>query len=149
MKDIYKIIKEVDKHKERLEYTINKIKSWESVEEKTLDDPDKVEVLDSLIFRFTKMQDSIGQKLFPAVLQQIGEEYRNMPFIDILNRLEQLEFIESASIWKKIREARNILTHTYPWETELIIEGLKETVGLSEELMSIYGRIKIKLEKYV
>jgi hypothetical protein len=149
LKDIGKIIEEIDKHKERLEYTINKIKSWESIEEKTLNNPDKVEVLDSLIFRFAKMQDSIGQKLFAAILRQIGEEDRNIPFIDILNRLEQLEFIESASIWKKIREARNILTHTYPWETELIIEGIKETIVLSEKLMSIYEKIKIKLQKYV
>ncbi len=37
------------------------------------------ETIDAFIFRFSKMQDVMGEKLFPAILNVLGEEYRNRP----------------------------------------------------------------------
>ena len=39
------------------------------------------------------MQDVIGEKLFPALLYFLGEDISKRSFIDIFNRLEQLEII--------------------------------------------------------
>ncbi len=84
------------------------------------------------------------QKLFPLTLEflELEEEVRNKPFIDILNRLEKLELIESAEKWKELRELRNLLTHTYSWEKEELIENLKVALKRSEELLSTFEKFK-------
>ncbi len=68
MKNIKFIIEELEKHKEKLLYSKNKIENWGKLSEDDLNDPEKVETMDSFIFRFCKMQDSMGEKLFPATL---------------------------------------------------------------------------------
>jgi len=145
VKDINLIYNEIEKHKERLEYAKNKISRIE-LNEEVLENPEIIETIDSFIFRFSKMQDTMGEKLFPLVLQMLGEEVRNKPFIDILNRLEQLEFIPSAEEWKKLKELRNNLTHTYPWEKEVLINEIKEALRYSEKMINIFQQIKEKLQ---
>ena len=148
MKDIKLVLQELEKHKERLLYSKEKIKSWGELSEDTLKDVEKVETIDSFIFRFSKMQDSMGEKLFPLTLEFLGEEVRNKPFIDILNRLEKLEILESAEEWKRLRELRNLLTHTYPWETKEVIENIVIALNYSERLIEIYERFKSYLRAH-
>jgi uncharacterized protein with HEPN domain len=142
LKDLKVVFNELEKHRERLVYSKKKIESWNRIDEKILQNPEKVETIDSFIFRFSKLQDSMGEKLFPLTLEFLGEEVRNKPFIDILNRLERLELIESAQKWKELRELRNILTHTYPWETEIIIDTVKIALKKSEELIRTLDKFK-------
>ncbi len=149
MKDINLVLKEIDRHKDRLEYVIKKIKSWGQLNVEMLNDPEKVETIDAFLFRFSKIQDTMGEKLFPLILEILGEEARNKPFIDILNRLEQLELLPSANKWKELGKIRNLLTHTYPWEQEILTKELKQAINTSDELMEIYGNIKEKIGHYL
>ncbi|WP_457622329.1 hypothetical protein [Persephonella sp.] len=149
MKNIYLVLKEIDRHRDRLEYVVNKIKSWDELDTEILDNPEKVETLDAFLFRFSKMQDTMEEKLFPLILEIFGEEARNKPFIDILNRLEQLEILPSANKWKELRKIRNLLTHTYPWEQEILIKELKQAINASDRLMKIYQNIKEKIKPYL
>jgi len=114
LKDLKLILEELKRHRDRLVFSKRKIESWKDLSAEILRDPEKVETIDSFIFRFSKLQDSMDQKLFPATLEFLGEEVRKLPFIDILNKLEQLELVESAEKWKELRELTNLLTHTYP-----------------------------------
>ena len=148
MKDIKLVLDEIDKHKERLNYAKSKIEKWHLTQE-LLENPEIVETIDSFIFRFSKMQDSMGEKLFPLILEILGEETRNKPFIDILNKLEKLEFIPSANEWKKLRNLRNSLTHTYPWEKEILLEEIKEALSAADKIVEIYKQIKEKLKPYL
>ncbi|NPA41707.1 MAG: hypothetical protein GXO18_05465 [Aquificae bacterium] len=140
-KDINLIIQEIEKHKERVLYTAGKIKAWNLTGE-ILENPEVVETIDSFIFRFSKMQDSMSQKLFPAVLELLEEDVRDKSFIDILNRMEQLNLIPSANEWKKLRELRNHLTHAYPWEKEILLEGIKEALNKYQVLIDTFEAIK-------
>ncbi len=149
MKDIKLVLQEIDKHKERLKYVVDKIKSWHELNTEILNYPEKVETIDAFLFRFSKMQDTMREKLFPLILEILGEETRNKPFIDILNRLEQLEILPSADKWKELRKIRNLLMHTYPWEQETLIKELKEAIRASEELIKIYESIKDKIKPYL
>ncbi len=149
MKDIKYVFWEIDKHIERLNSARNKILSWENLDKEIFEDNEKVNIIDSFIFRFSKMQDAMGEKLFPLVLEILGEDVRKKPFLDILNRLEQLEFIPSANEWKELRVLRNELTHTYPWEEEILIENIKKALKKSQELIDIYENIKQKIQKYI
>jgi len=142
VKDLKFVIQELEKHRERLLYSKNKIETWEKLDGETLNSPENVETIDSFIFRFCKMQDAMGEKLFPLTLQFLGEEVRNKPFIDILNRLERLEILDSAETWKKLREIKNFLTHVYPWETEETIEYIKIALSYTNILIDIYEKFK-------
>ena len=142
MKDLKFILEELKKHRERLIFSKEKIESWKDLSAETLKNPEKVETIDSFIFRFSKLQDSMGQKLFPATLEFLGEDIRGLPFIDILNKLEKLRLIDSAGKWKELRELRNLLTHTYPWEEEELISNIKVALKRSEELLETLERFE-------
>jgi hypothetical protein len=66
--------------------------------------------IDQLIFRFSKLQDSMGEKIFPFILRMAGEEVKKKTFIDILNRLEELDIVNKNE-WLQLREIRNQIAH--------------------------------------
>jgi hypothetical protein len=104
-------------------------------------DPMVLSFFDQLIFRFSKLQDSMGGKLFPALLENLGEEVRGKPFIDVLIKLEELELLENSDDWLLLRETRNIVTHEYPFITEEIINGLNLLSKHQKLLIDIWQRL--------
>ncbi len=108
---------------------------------RTLTD-DEIEHLDQMIYRFSKMQDSIGERLFKAVLIFLEEDIKNKPFLDILNKLEQLEVIPSKDEWLRLRKLRNELAHEYSNEDEENVAVLNMLVGEIKAINSIYSGVK-------
>jgi len=53
-------------------------------------DPERLRILDQLLFRFSKLQDALGIRLVPATLAALAEPFEEWPMIDRLNRLEKL-----------------------------------------------------------
>jgi len=110
-----KALIECETHLKRMDYARNKLKSLMPLTEatyKTLRD-EQIEALDQYIFRFTKMQDAMGERLFRHILALLEEPAHDQPFLDKLNRLEQLGALESKGEWLKLRTLRNQLTHEY------------------------------------
>jgi hypothetical protein len=90
-----------------------------------------VEHIDQLIYRFSKLQDAMGERLFPTVLEYLGEEGRRLPFLDALNRLEALGVIKSAEAWLVLRRIRNEVAQDYSDEAEescSYLNGFREQV---------------------
>lgn len=79
---------------------------------------DEIEHIDQMVYRFSKLQDSIGDRLFKSVLSFLEEDIKNKPFLDILNRLEQLAILPSKDEWLRLRKLRNELSHEYSSEDE-------------------------------
>ena len=102
---------------------------------------------DQLIYRFLQLQDTIGNKLFPLILQGLGEYTQNMPFIDILNKLEKLSVIESTEKWLSLRETRNLVTHEYPDNEKEIVDGLNELHQQSQYLSSALNNLLVYIRK--
>lgn len=113
-------------HSERMRFAWEKVKSHFPLDrEKYLNlRPEELSFFDQLIFRFAKLQDTMGGRLFPAILENLGEEVRELPFIDRLAKLEELSIIPSADEWLLLRETRNIVIHEYPTITDEVIQGL-------------------------
>ncbi|WP_297092272.1 hypothetical protein [uncultured Draconibacterium sp.] len=113
-------------HSERMLFAEEKLKKHFPLSKATYLQlqPEELSFFDQLIFRFSKLQDSMGSRLFPALLLNLGENVKGIPFIDLLNKLEELEIINSADDWLLLRETRNIVTHEYPFVTEEVIQGL-------------------------
>lgn len=90
---------------------------------------DEVRTLDQLVFRFGRLQDAIGTRLLPALLQLTQEWRDNEPFIDKLNRAEKLGMLPSAEQWQLLRELRNQTAHEYPAQPELVLANLNRLVA--------------------
>ncbi len=147
LKDPKRVIEELERHRARMLYAKKQIEEWDFLDEEIFEDPQKVAVIDSFIFRFSKMQDAMGKKLFPLTLQLLEEDVENLPFIDWLNRLERLGLIPSAEEWLQLRSLRNLIIHTYPWETEKILKNLKEALKATELLEEVYATFRKLLEE--
>lgn len=89
---------------------------------------------DLLVHRFSKLQDTIGDKIFPLFLTILGENIDHKSFIDRLNMLEKLNIISDADRWREYRSARNAAAHEYPHNFELMADNLNRIVVLSKEL---------------
>jgi len=133
-------------HHERMSFAYGKIeKYFPLTREKYISlDPVELSFFDQLIFRFSRLQDGMGGKLFPALLESLGEEVRGVPFIDLLTKLEELNLLDDSKSWLLLRETRNIVTHEYPFITEEVIEGLNQLNDHYLLIVSIWKH----LEKY-
>jgi hypothetical protein len=142
LRKLEKVIEELERHKARMLFAKKQIEEWGEITEETFEDSQKVAIIDSFIFRFSKFQDTLGKKLFPLTLKLLGEDIDNLPFIDWLNRLERLGLIPSTQFWMEQRALRNLITHTYPWETEKLLRNLKDALEKSGELLEVYENLK-------
>lgn len=82
----------------------------------------EIEHIDQFIYRFSKMQDSMGTRLIPALYSWLEGDSTPKPFLDILNRFEKLSIIKSVDNWQLFRNLRNNLAYDYP-------ESLAQTVA--------------------
>ena len=110
------IISECDKHIQRMNSASKKIQHLMPLDVETFSKltDDDIAYFDQFFFRFSKLQDAMGEKLFPNILVFLEEKnVASKPFIDILNRMEQLGLIEDKNRWLELRELRNELAHEY------------------------------------
>lgn len=130
-------------HSERMSFALEKIKIHFPLnrEKYLLLQPEELSFLDQLIFRFSKLQDSMGGRLFPAVLEYLGEEIKEIPFIDRLIKLEELNVIPDADEWMVLRETRNLVTHEYPFIADEVIEGLNLLYKHCELIFSVLNQV--------
>ena len=147
---LQKFINECDKHLQRIEEAYNEIMSFFplNTEKYTNLSAEQVRALDQYLYRFSKLQDTTGNKIMPLVPVLLREE-SNLPFLDILNRLEKLGFIESAREWIKLCEIRNEISHHYddqPEETSVLLNNI---ISQKETLKSIYMRLKNNIVRYL
>ena len=87
---------------------------------------DKLAFLDMLTTRFGKLQDIIGSKIFPLILNLLEEDA--VAFIDKLNKLEKLGYIEDANWWRELREIRNKIAHDYLDDHDLICSHISVAI---------------------
>ena len=116
-----------------------------SVDSYTNLDENQIRCMDQFIFRFSKLQDAMGAKIFRYVLEYLDEDIVTSPMRDILNLLERYHFIDSADEWGYIRELRNEIAHDYPLLENDIVSVLNELISKVPILKNIYKRMKDEL----
>ena len=109
-----------DMHYQRMIFAWGQVKKHFPVSGKILKSlsPLELALFDQLIYRFSKLQDVMGSRLFRQILEMLGEDLSGTPFIDILNKLEKLNLIEKTEIWINLRETRNAISHEYPFDLD-------------------------------
>ncbi|MFZ4582913.1 MAG: hypothetical protein ACOYM7_09710 [Paludibacter sp.] len=134
-------------HLDRMQFAYSKIQTYFplSMEGYLKITDEELSFFDQFIYRFSKLQDAMGAKLFISVLINLGEDTKGIPFIDIVQRLEKLHIIESAEDWFKLREIRNILTHEYPFHKQEIVDDLNLLFEHYNSMLSVWQQ----LENYI
>ena len=85
-------------------------------------DPDIAERVEAFVWRFSRLQDTLGDKLLPVLLTALGE--RTASAIDNLDLAERLRLIDSADDWVVIRNLRNQMVHEYVEDPKVLIGAL-------------------------
>lgn len=81
---------------------------------------EQLRILDQMAYRFTRLQDTMGQKVLPTILELAQEPIApDATFAEKLNWLERMGALPSAEEWKKLRVARNAIAHEYPDDHDL------------------------------
>jgi hypothetical protein len=140
-----KVISECDKHLKRINSAYLKMSMFMPLDAsryQQLSD-DEIEHIDQFLYRFAKLQDAMGEKLFLLILEFLKEENTtNKPFIDILNRLEQLDLLENKNVWLELRKIRNNIAHQYEDEPQQVAEALNAIYAVKPILEEIYITLK-------
>lgn len=138
-----RIFNECRKHKARIKSSAKEMSSFMPLNSRSYEELSdrEVQVIDQFLFRFAKLQDAMGEKLFKTLLLSLDEKVNNLPFIDILNRMEKIEILKSIEEWRELRNIRNELAHNYdddPEESSMVINKIYEKRDM---LLDIFDRI--------
>jgi hypothetical protein len=135
-----------DLHHQRMMFAFESLDKYFPLTEFKLSQVSPIELalFDQLIYRFSKLQDSMGTRLFKQLLELLEEDVLGLPFLDILFKMEKLGLLESAKAWITLRQTRNSVSHEYPFYTEILVEEL----NLLPEEVAKLASIWIKLKDY-
>ena len=92
---------------------------------------DLAERLDAFVSRFGRLQDSIGDKLLPALMAVAGEP--KAPAIDNLEKAEQFGWLDSVDNWLTMRRLRNQMVHEYIEDSKVLLDAL----NMAHEFVSL------------
>src|SRR5690554_5878109 len=126
-------------HHKRMMFSFNSIRHYFPLTQEAFGSISQLDMalFDQLIYRFSKLQDVMGARLFKQILEALEEDVTGLPFIDILYKLEKLNLLPDAKSWMILRQTRNIVAHEYPAFSETQIEELNllpEQVLLLEQI---------------
>ncbi|WP_297431506.1 hypothetical protein [Sulfurimonas sp.] len=118
---LLKIFNECDKHIIRIQSASTKMQSIMPLDkDKYLNlSDDEVESIDQFLFRFSKLQDAIEEKL---------------------------ELLVDVNIWRELRDDRNDLAHNYDDDPEETSEVINKLYYKKDILIDIYQTIKSKTQ---
>lgn len=85
-------------------------------------DIELAERVDAFVARFGRLQDTVADKLLPAVLTWLTEPVG--PAIDNLARAERLGWIASTQAWIECRQLRNFMIHEYVRDMAVLAAAL-------------------------
>jgi len=145
------VIEECELHIKRLNYASEKLKCLMPLDGKDYQNlkDEQVESLDQFIFRFSKLQDAIGQRLFSGLLELLQESVKQQPFLDKLNRLEQLGVLDDKEQWLQLRSLRNTLAHEYENEPVAMSREINTIYESKNMLLAIYAKVKLYTLNYL
>ena len=103
-------------------------------------------LVDQFAYRYTRLQDDLGARLMPAVLNALGEDVRSMSAVDRFGRLEQLGWLPSADQWLALRQVRNQFAHEYPDSSVERFERLQMATEAARQLLSIVELFNQKIQ---
>ncbi len=106
------------------------------------EDKDK---LDVLAFRFSKLQDLLGTKIFREYLTVLQYPVEDKNFLELLKELDKEKIID-IDIWSEFRGVRNSIAHDYPSEDDEKLEAINYLIKNVNYLIDVTNNIKSNFE---
>jgi len=100
--------------------------------------------LDALVFRFIKLQDLMGGRIFREYLECVHYPVEGENFLELLRELEK-EGILTIDEWGEFRALRNAIAHDYPYEEHERSETVAYLIEHIQKLIEIVHRIEERL----
>jgi len=118
-----------------------------TVEQATLleENPALAERVEAFVGRFGRLQDTVGDKLLPLLLDALGE--KTSAAIDNLDRAERLELIESADEWMTMRNLRNQMVHEYVEDPVVLTSALQTGHAFVPALIGAANKMIAEIER--
>ncbi len=149
MNKLDEVIKIADIHAHRINVAITHTQHLFPLNVERLESlPDEDFVwIDLLINRFGKLQDLIGAKIIDLFLDAQEETTNTLTMLDKLHKMEKLEIIKDAELWKKMREVRNYIAHEYPDKPDLMAKYINQIFDMTPQLLEMFNKIKYVCQK--
>lgn len=106
---------------------------------------DEAERVEAFVARFSRLQDTLGDKLLPVLLVSLGEPAGAV--IDNLDRAERLGLLDSADTWLAARRLRNRMVHEYVEDPALLAESLNLGYALVGMLLAAEAAFRCEAER--
>jgi hypothetical protein len=136
-----------DRHARRLGSAMQRIPFPLDGHELADDNEALITLIDQFVFRFTKLQDTLGQHVLRQFcLQVLMEPVEDSSLADILNLLERRAYL-TADDWRSQRAMRNTLTHEYPEQVTWQAEALNRARVMSLQLIDWLARFRAEFER--
>lgn len=141
---LQKYFDECDKHIQRINDAYGDMQSFMPLSSKKYQNltKDEVQDIDQYLFRFSKLQDTMGDKIFKVIIHKYEQSDAPISFVDILNKLEKYGFIDDAKEWINLRKIRNIIAHQYDDEPAEMAEAINNIVYQKKIIEEIYFGVK-------
>lgn len=133
-------------HIDRLENVLSRLKTiypLDTLKFRNLS-VEELDMLDTLAFRFSKLQDLIGSRIFREYLKEMNYVVEGITFIDILKEIEK-EGIIDIDTWSEFRKVRNYIAHDYPDELEEKVEAINYLIENTKVLIDVVRKIEGKI----
>jgi hypothetical protein len=104
-------------------------------------------ILDAYLKRFSSLQDFLGAKIFPLLVEVSG--FGTSKMSEVLYYIEKEEIIDDLSHWVELREIRNELEHDYPDDLAKALQDLQFCIDSFKVLKKYYFNAANFAEKYL
>ena len=108
-------------------------------------DHDLAERVEAFVGRFGRLQDTVGEKLLPLLLDALGE--KTLAVIDNLDRAERLGLLQSADEWMTIRNLRNQMVHEYVEDPVVLSSALQTGHAFVPALIAAANQMIDEIER--
>ncbi len=108
-------------------------------------DADLAERVEAFVSRFGRLQDTLGDKLLPALLSALGEKVGAQ--LDNLDVAERLGYIESSESWFAVGELRNQMVHEYIEDPEILASALRSGHDFVSILVTVTDTLTGEIER--
>ncbi|NPA12485.1 MAG: hypothetical protein GXO45_00695 [Aquificae bacterium] len=142
-------LQEAQIHIERLKDVLERMKPIYPLDKNKLETLTSIEMdmLDTLAFRFSKLQDLLGAKIFREFLNETGFITEGKTFWEILREIEK-EGIIDIDTWSDFRKVRNFIAHDYPNEIDEKAEAINYLIEKTPILIEVVERIENKINRF-
>ena len=97
-------------------------------------------IIEAFVSRFCRLQDTIGDKLLPAVLTALGEQPAAL--LINLDKAERYGWLESVEQWMLLRQIRNQMIHEYMEDVQKFTDAIQTAHASLNILKNMADKLK-------